>query len=167
MKKTGIFYGSTTGTTEEIAGQIAEALGINSDDVRSASELSEELIASYEALILGTATWGEGELQDDWYDAVEVLRDADLSGKTLAFFGCGDSSSYADTFCDAMGLLYEAAKGKCSVVGAVSASDYDFAASKAQEGDKLIGLAIDEVNESDKTADRVAAWTEALKAELA
>ena len=29
MKKTGVFYGSTTGTTESVAAQIAEKLGIS------------------------------------------------------------------------------------------------------------------------------------------
>ena len=33
MKKTGVFYGSTTGTTESVARTIAEKLGIPSSDV--------------------------------------------------------------------------------------------------------------------------------------
>ena len=118
MKKVGIFYGSTTGTCEDLARQLARALGVASSDVYSADKLNVELVAAYEILILGTSTWGDGELQDDWYDAVNVLRGADLSGKTIALFGCGDSESYSDTFCDGMGLLYESLKGAgCTFIG--------------------------------------------------
>ena len=98
MKKVGIFYGSTTGTCEDLARQLARALGVASSDVYSADKLNVELVAAYEILILGTSTWGDGELQDDWYDAVNVLRGADLSGKTIALFGCGDSESYHGSF---------------------------------------------------------------------
>lgn len=167
MKKTGIFYGSTTGTTEDVAGRIASKLGVSSSDIHTASDLSADLIATYDALILGSSTWGEGELQDEWYDAVNVLRDADLSGKTVALFGCGDSSSYCDTFCDAMGLLYEEVKDKCSVVGQVSTDGYSFSSSKAVVDGKFVGLAIDEMNESEKTDERIDAWVSELKNALA
>ena len=123
MKKTGIFYGSTTGTTESVARLIAEKLGVSPADVHDVSKLDAALAESYEALILGTSTWGDGELQDDWYDGIKVLKNANLSGKTIALFGCGDSESYSDTFCDGMGILFEDLKDSgCTFVGAVSAS---------------------------------------------
>ena len=105
MKKTGIFYGSTTGTTESVAGRIADVLGISSADVHDVSKLTAELVSGYEVLLLGTSTWGDGELQDDWYDGVKVLKGMDLSDKLVGLFGCGDSESYPDTFCDGMGIL--------------------------------------------------------------
>ena len=42
---------------------------------------------------------------------------------------------------------------------------YTHTASAAQRGDKFVGLALDEMNEADKTADRIAAWTAQVKAE--
>ena len=54
MKKTGIFYGSTTGTTESVAGRIADVLGISSADVHDVSKLTAELVSGYEVLLLGT-----------------------------------------------------------------------------------------------------------------
>ena len=33
-----------------------------------------------------------GELQDDWYDGIDVLKSADLSGKTVALFGMANIS---------------------------------------------------------------------------
>ena len=122
----------------------------------------------YEALILGTSTWGDGELQDDWYDGIKVLKNANLSAKIIALFGCGDSESYSDTFCDGMGILFEDLKDSgCTFVGAVPDSDYTYASSVAAAGGKFVGLALDDVNESDRTDARVSAWTEMLKADLA
>lgn len=127
MKKTGVFYGSTTGTTESVARMIANKLGISSGDVYDVSKLTADVAGSYEALILGTSTWGDGELQDDWYDGIKVLKGMDLSGKTVALFGCGDSESYADTFCDGMGILFNDLRDSgCRFIGAVSDADYTY-----------------------------------------
>lgn len=168
MKKTGVFYGSTTGTTESVARMIANKLGISSGDVYDVSKLTADVAGSYEALILGTSTWGDGELQDDWYDGIKVLKGMDLSGKTVALFGCGDSESYADTFCDGMGLLFNELKDSgCRFIGTVPATDYTYSSSVAVTDGCFVGLAIDDINESDKTEERITAWTETLKAELA
>lgn len=168
MKKTGIFYGSTTGTTESVARLIADKLGIAPADVHEVTKLDTALTESYDALILGTSTWGDGELQDDWYDGLKVLQGAHLSGKIVALFGCGDSESYSDTFCDAMGLLYEGLKDSgCTFVGAVDDSGYTYSASVAANDGKFVGLALDDVNESDRTDDRVSAWAAQLQTELA
>lgn len=156
MKKTGIFYGSTTGTTESVAGRIAGVLGISSADVHDVSQLTAELVSGYEVLLLGTSTWGDGELQDDWYDGVKVLKGMDLSDKLIGLFGCGDSESYPDTFCDGIGILYENLKNSgCRWIG-TAGGDGHFA-----------GLALDEVNESDRTEARIASWADLLKADLA
>lgn len=165
MKKIGIIYGSTTGTCESLASQLAESLGVTTNDVYSANKLTDALIASYDVLILGTSTWGDGELQDDWYDGIKVLKNADLNGKTIALFGCGDSGSYCDTFCDGMGILYENLKDSgCVFLGnRVSTDDYTFSDSMAVVDGAFVGLALDEVNESDKTSGRIREWVNELK----
>lgn len=165
MKKIGIIYGSTTGTCESLASQLAESLGVTTNDVYSADKLTDALIASYDVLILGTSTWGDGELQDDWYDGIKVLKNADLNGKTIALFGCGDSESYCDTFCDGMGILYEDLKDSgCVFLGnRVSTDDYTFSDSMAVVDGAFVGLALDEVNESDKTSGRIIEWVNELK----
>lgn len=150
-----------------MASKIAESLGVSGADVHDVSKLTADLAGSYEVLVLGTSTWGSGELQDDWYDGVKVLKGMNLSDKIVALFGCGDSESYCDTFCDGMGVLYEDLKDSgCRFIGAVSASDYTYDSSISVINGKFVGLAIDEMNESDKTDDRVAAWVDQLKADL-
>ena len=174
MKKTGVFYGSTTGTTESVANLIAEKLGIAKADVHDVSKMSADMVGTYEALILGTSTWGDGELQDDWYDGIKVLKGMDLKDKIIALFGCGDSESYGDTFCDGMGILYEDLKiyedlktSGCRFIGAVSDADYTYSSSISVIDGNFVGLAIDDVNESEKTEERIASWTDMLKADLA
>ena len=165
MKKTGIFYGSSTGTCEDLANQIADKMGVAASDVHSADKLSADLVKEYDLLILGTSTWGDGELQDDWYDGIKVLKSGDLSFKSIALFGCGDSESYCDTFCDGMGILYEDLKDSgCSFIGnKVGTDGYSFSSSIAVVNGAFVGLALDEVNESDKTAERIDNWTAELK----
>lgn len=165
MKKTVIIYGSSTGTCEELAGRIGARLVV--DDVIGVGDLDDSVIASNDNLILGTSTWGAGEMQDDWYDGVRTLRGADLSGKTVALFGCGDSESYPDTFVGGMGELYQAVVGAgAHVVGAVPVDGYTFDSSDAVVDGHFVGLALDEVNESDKTDARIDAWAAAITPSL-
>ena len=167
MKKMGIIYGSSTGTCESIAQTIAEKLGIASADVIDAGKITTEKARSYEVLLLGTSTWGDGELQDDWYDAVKAVKAVDLNGKIVALFGCGDSESYCDTFCDGMGIIYDQLKNSgCTFVGQVPADDYSYSSSVAVVDGKFVGLALDDVNESDKTEERINSWIEEVKNNL-
>ena len=164
MKPTIIVYGSTTGTCESIAQSIAEKLGVSSINV---SELTADVIASHDNLLLGTSTWGSGEVQDDWYTGIETLRSTSLQGKTIALFGCGDSSSYSDTFCGGMFALYQAVQAAgATLVGAVSTDGYTFDASEAVVDGKFVGLALDQDNESHLTDSRIAAWLDQIKPSL-
>ena len=163
MGKTAIIYGSTTGSTEDIAGRIASQLNIAQEDIYEVSKVTADTVAPYDTLLLGSSTWGSGELQDDWYDGVETLKGADLAGKKIALFGCGDSSSYSDTFCSALGVIYNDLKDSgATFVGRVDPSDYTFDGSDAIVDGEFIGLPIDEVNEQDKTDDRISRWVASL-----
>ena len=53
MNKIGVFYGSTTGTTEDLARRIAEKLDVPSADVFDVSKLTEALVNEYDVLVLG------------------------------------------------------------------------------------------------------------------
>ena len=167
MNKIGVFYGSTTGTTEDLARRIAEKLEVPSAHIYDVSKLTEALVNEYDVLVLGSSTWGAGELQDDWYDGVKVLKKCDLSHKHVALFGCGDSDSYSDTFCDAIGILYEELKGThCKFCGAVDTAGYTFDSSTAVVNGKFVGLPLDEVNEDGQTDERISAWAEQIKQEI-
>ena len=165
MKKTVIVYGTSTGTCEELANKIGGKLGV--DNIINVTDLDSSVIADNDNLILGTSTWGAGEMQDDWYDGVKVLKGADLSGKTVALFGCGDSESYPDTFVGGMAELYNAArKAGADVIGAVSTDGYTFDDSESVVDGNFVGLALDEVNEDDKTDERIEAWVAQIQPNL-
>lgn len=167
MKRIAIIYGSTTGTTEGIAKCIAGKIGLGMDHVFEVSKFTPALADNYDVLILGSSTWGDGELQDDWYDGIRTLNTADLSGKTVALFGCGDSCAYSTTFCDAMGEIYQELQGKgCKIVGGLSTDGYDFSDSKAVVDGQFVGAAVDEMNDSDKTDDRLQRWLDSFRKEL-
>ncbi len=156
MSKTIVVFGSSTGTCEAIAEKIASKLGA---EVLNVQDMTADVVAANDNLILGTSTWGAGELQDDWYDGINVLKSADLSGKTVALFGCGDCESYSDTFVGGMGELYDAVKASgAKLIGAVSTDGYTFDDSAAVVDGKFVGLALDDVNEDDKTDGRIDAW---------
>lgn len=155
MSKTVVVFGSSTGTCEAIAEKIGAKIGA---EVVNVQDLTDEVLSA-DNILLGTSTWGAGELQDDWYDGIGIIKGADLSGKTVAIFGCGDSASYGDTFCGAMKELYDAAKAAgANVVGEVSTDGYTFDDSDAVVDGKFVGLALDDINEDDKTDGRIDAW---------
>ena len=63
MEKVGIFFGSSTGNTENIANQLKGLLG--TAEVFNVADTKPEKMAEFTNIILGTSTWGVGDLQDD------------------------------------------------------------------------------------------------------
>ena len=157
MKKTVIIYGTSTGVCEDLANRIGTKLGV--DNIINVTNLDDNVIADNENLILGTSTWGAGEVQDDWYDGLRIIKSANLNGKTVALFGCGDSESYPDTFVGGMAEIYHAVTDAgAQVIGAVATEGYTFDDSESVVDGKFVGLALDEVNEDGKTDERIDAW---------
>ena len=104
----GIYYGSSTGNTEAAANDIAAALGVDAANIHNVGDTDASTVADYDTLLLGSSTWGAGDLQDDWYDFLDNLKAQDLAGKKIGLFGCGDSDSYGDSFCGALAQIYDA-----------------------------------------------------------
>lgn len=164
MKKIGIFYGSTLGTTQLIAQKIGDLLGI--EEVHDIAD-STDKIENYEFLIFGTNTWGYGDIQDDWSAAERAFKSLDLSNKKVAIYGTGDQTGYPDTFVDGMGILKEwVENAKGVVVGYTSIDGYNFTASRSELEGRFCGLAIDETNQSNLTDLRVKNWIEVLRGEF-
>ncbi len=163
---TAIFYASSTGNTEDIAKKIAKELkGIEIFDI---ADTPVEKIKEFDKLILGTATWGEGELEDEWEDVMDEFGKIDLSGKTVALFGLGDQESYGDTYLDAMGIMYEKVlEMGAHVIGSLDIdSDFDFDNSRAVVNDKFVGLAIDEDNQEELSDKRIKIWINQIKNQI-
>ncbi len=154
-----------TGTTESAANEIAARLGVAADDVHNVADVSADEAERYDLLLLGSSTWGCGELQDDWYGFLDALKSKDLTGRKVGLFGCGDSGSYPDTFCDAIGIIYDALQSAgCSFVGALAPEDYLALGSRACRDGRLLGLVIDE-NAPASNAGRMDTWCRLIETE--
>lgn len=161
MATKGIFYGSSVGNTRFVAEKLAKLLP--EAELNPVEKATQSDIEKYPFLILGTSTWGIGNLQDDFETFVDTLANSNLKGKTVALFGLGDQFTYPDTFCNGMGKLYEVIKDKgCNFIGSWSTDEYDFSESMAVVDNKFVGLALDEDNEPDLTDYRLKEWTKLL-----
>lgn len=161
--KIGLFYGTDTGNTEAIAKEIKKKLeaklGPDSVDMYEIYKKKKEDMAHYEMLILGMPTWYDGELQGDWEDFIPEMEKIDFTGKKVAFFGLGDQYGYAAYFCDALAVFAEIVeKNHGQLVGFWPVKGYEHDVSKAQRGDKFVGLCLDVDNQDELTNDRLNKW---------
>ena len=167
MAKIGLFYGSTTGSTLKAAELIQKAFAPEKVDLLDVHNASPDDLKKYDVLVLGTSTWHWGGLQDEWADFEDGLTQETLTGKKVAFFGLGDQKRYPDHFVDGMGLLYDKVKPLgLQIVGIWPKDGYDYQASAGEVDGHLVGLALDEDNESAQTPTRIQAWVQQLKSEL-
>ncbi|MFP3013995.1 MAG: flavodoxin FldA [Arsenophonus sp. NC-QC1-MAG3] len=169
MAMIGIFFGSDTGNTENIAKMIQETLG-GSDiaEIHDIAKSSKEDIEAFDILLFGIPTWYYGEPQCDWDDFFPILEEIDFTNKIVAIFGCGDQEDYAEYFCDAMGTVREIIEHNGAIiVGHWPTEGYHFEASKGLVNDtNFIGLAIDEDRQPELTAERVEVWIKQISKEL-
>jgi flavodoxin I len=166
--KTGIFFGTCTGNTEELAEVIQEQLGLESEDVHDVANITVDDLLNYDFLIIGIPTWHIGELQDDWYGIHEELDNIDMSGKMIAVFGLGDQYGYGDTFLDGMGILYKkmVERGAIGNIGFWPTEGYEFDDSQALIDEQFCGLAIDQDCQPELTDERLEKWCQVLKQHL-
>ena len=93
MKKIGIYFGSSSGTTADVTKTIAKRLGVDAADIHDVASADAASMANYDVLLLGSSTWGMGDLQDDWESFLPKAKGQNLAGKCVGLFGCGDSSA--------------------------------------------------------------------------
>lgn len=173
MAKVGIFFGTDTGNSRKVAKTINKQLGdaLSDKPVNIKNATIDDLLA-YEVLIIGTPTYGEGELPgltagtstESWEEFMPNLAGADLSGKTIALYGLGDQEGYPGNFVDALGMLYDAfADCGAKFVGFTSTEGYNFTSSKAVLDDQFVGLVLDEDNQKELTDMRLQDWLKQIE----
>ncbi|ABX09087.1 flavodoxin FldA [Prochlorococcus marinus] len=167
----GIYFATTTGKTEDIAERLHGLLdGAESPrDMSDVDDLNE--FTNHEGIICGIPTWNTGADSERsgtaWDALLEEIGSLNLSGKKVAIFGLGDSSTYTENYCDAMEELHRFfKKAGATMVGYVSTKEYTFDESKSAIGDVFCGLPLDEDSESDMTDARISQWSEQLKQEM-
>ncbi|WP_261132248.1 flavodoxin [Bacillus sp. Marseille-Q3570] len=95
MKRVLILYASMSGNTEEMADLIERGSGSDNIDIVKKQididDISVDELRTYDGLLLGSYTWGDGDLPDEMEDFYDDLEDVDLSGNRAATFGSCDS----------------------------------------------------------------------------
>ena len=176
MNKVGIFFGTDTGSTRLIAKMIAKKLGSEiASKPLNVNRIRIEDMLIYDALILGTPTYGEGQLPGkstkvpagSWEEFLPLLEKDDLAGKLVAIYGLGDQEKYAEHFADGLYHLYTRLQ-ECGakIVGQWSTEGYQFEKSKSVVDEKFVGLVLDQSNQRLLTEGRVDAWLEQIKPTL-
>jgi len=157
----GLFFGSDEGNTERVAYRIQNRFGADVVDVRDISDATQLDFANYDKIILGIPTWDFGQIQSDWEEFWDDIAAVDFSGKQVALFGLGDQFGYGDYFLDAMGMLHDVIiQSGPEIVGHWPTDGYEFEASKAEipGAGHFVGLALDEDQQENLTADRLNRW---------
>lgn len=160
MNKKAIIYATGRGKTAKVAELIKEKVG--NADIFNVKESGNVDIKTYDVLLLGTSSTGNGDIQQSWRDILPIFSQQDFADKKVSLFDLGNSAYHKDTFCAGMSHLYKALKDKANFVGQVSVDGYSFESSDSVVDGKFVGLALDEDNEPDKTEARLAEWLKSL-----
>jgi len=161
----GIYFGSTTGHTAEMADAIKDSLGDAGADPVDVGEIDGPAeLSDFDALVVGVPTWHTGADSERsgtaWDDFLDEIKQMDsLKGKPVAVFGCGDSVGYGDNFCDAIEEIHDSfAEAGCNMIGYTDPSTYDFGESKSIRDGNFLGLPLDYENEYDECDSRIEKW---------
>lgn len=176
MSKIGIFFGTDTGTTRLIAKKLMKQLGepICAKPL-NVNRISADEFMAHKALILGTPTYGEGQLPSldlnvkngSWQDFLPALENRDMSDKTIALFGLGNQVKYGDRFVNGLIHLYHFfGERGATLIGDWSTEGYDFEHSEAIVNGRFVGLALDNKNQALLTESRMKAWLSHIQAPL-
>lgn len=169
MSDIGIFFGSDTGNTMELANRIQQELAnYNVETFDIGQDATDQSFEKYNKILIGVPTWYYGEVQIDWDDFIPELEKIDFTGKKVGIFGCGDQEDYSEYFLDAMGILGEIiTKNGGVIVGHWPTEGYEFEESKALVNDNhFIGLGIDYDRQPELTETRVQEWVKQIVEEM-
>ena len=145
--KTAVIYWSGTGNTETMANAVAEGMKEAGAEVTmlTPEQVQPAALSGFGAIALGCPAMGSEVLEEmDFQPMFDGCKNA-IGSKRVALFGCGDSASYPDSFCDALAEIRDGLEATgCTFVGALDAAEYDGCASRICRDGKVIGLAVDD-----------------------
>ena len=167
-QKIGLFVGSDTGNTDEIAEKFIESWKISDLELIEASNMKVEDYDRFQIIVIGTSTWYDGDLQSDFDVFFEEFKKVDFSGKIVALFGLGDQTGYAEYFVDGLGILGEVVlENGGQIIGKWSTEGYEFDDSRGLIDDNhFYGLALDFENQEELNESRLQEWIQQVESEI-
>jgi flavodoxin I len=168
MKKIALVYSFNSVKSAKIAVKIADNLKELAVEQLNVEHCQGDEFLLYDGYILSVPTWFDGELPNYWDEILPALENINLTGKKVALFGLGDQKNYPENFCDAIGILADFFEERgAKIIGQTSPEGYNFEASKALKDNILIGLLLDQENQSRLSDERILTWTKQLELEFA
>lgn len=168
MSKIGIFFGTETGTTRLIAKKIHKKLGDElADKPLNVNRISVEELLKYDYLILGTPSYGVGDIpgrsagciETNWEEFLTTAGKPDFTGKKIALFGLGAQERYADRFASSLIRIYDIFKSfGAEFIGSWSTEGYTFEHSASVIDGRFVGLVIDQRTQGMYTEQRIDDW---------
>lgn len=166
--KTAIFFGSNGGNTADAAMRIRSILRryhlVHLYDIAECDDAS--VLTSYDMLLLGTSTWGNGELQADWEEFFPQFDSISLEGKKVGLFGLGDQKYFGHVFVNALRILYDKVlECGADVIGLWPDEGYRYQETNSVIRGKFVGLVLDEDNQEELSQKRILMWCLQLRME--
>lgn len=177
MSKIGIFFGTETGTTRLIAKKLYKLLGSDlADKPINVNRIEPDDMLRYDLLILGTPSYGEGDipgksagcLEPNWEEFLAKMpAQPDFNGKRIAFFGLGAQERYSERFASSLIALYRLFESwGATIVGDWPNEGYEFEHSASLVNGRFVGLIIDQRTQSMYTDERLSRWAEQIRPAL-
>lgn len=172
MSKTAIFFGPLDGSVHRVAKKVRDEIGADKVEMVPVKDATPADLEKYDKIIfgistVGSETWHSTYSNTDWEKFLPEIDKTNYKNKKIAIFGLGDHITYSQTFVDHIGLLGKKLKENgAALLGKVPTDEYEFDDSKAIEGDKFMGLPVDEDFEPELTDERVKKWVEQIKPEF-
>jgi flavodoxin I len=129
----------------------------------------------YDVLILGTPSYGEGDipglsagcLERNWEEFLSEFGRPDLTGKKIAMFGLGAQERYSERFASSLMALYKVFEELgAEMIGQWPVEGYTFENSASVMDGMFVGLVIDQRTQGMKTEERLKQWVEQIKPQL-
>ena len=171
MPRAAVIYISKGGTTRQTAVRIASAFPGEAEVFTLPEFQMNQSVEEFDWLILGSPTYGLGELDFRWKKFLRELDYRILKKQKIqvALFVMGDARKHGKTFAGSLCDFHAAfEKSGVETRGKWPAEEYEFEHSRAVGDDgKFPGLVIDEINEAEKTESRISEWVSRLFQEVA
>jgi len=164
--KIGIFYTTISKNTEGVAMLIASNLSVPKNDVHNLMDVDDiEIMEQYDLLILGSPTYGKGDVHYLWPEIFDEMKSLSFQNKKFAIFCLGDQVYHQDTFAGSLVKMHSfLINQNLNVIGKMSSRGHDYGHCPPEDKTgHFYGLVLDQINQSEFTAERISKWCKLVR----